>query len=333
MKASPSLSVIMSVYNTPEDYLMQAIESVITQSYADFEFIIVDDCSDNDVLVTINSFKDDRIIFLRNEINRGLAYSLNRCLQIAKGKYIARMDSDDICYSKRFEKQIKYFETNNIDILSTQVQYFGRLRGKTCEKWTSEKIKANLIFENKPIVHPTVMIRKSFLKEHNLMYNEDYKKSQDYELWFRSFKYAKFGVLDEVLLLYRIHANQASSGGKSEQNNYADNIRINLIKSLYTDIDIDEESHKELCYLNASKDIHKLVKWCDFLIKLNRENKVLHEKYMKDIVITRLLIVYLKTIKQKRDKFLYLVSMILCEKLLLNIFIPKYFIKLLAKVL
>lgn len=105
------ISVIMSNYNTPEEYLREAIESVLNQSYADFEFIIVDDCSTDNSLKIIESYHDPRIIVIKNEINIGITKSLNRALRTANGEFVARMDADDICLPDRFRKQIEFLNS------------------------------------------------------------------------------------------------------------------------------------------------------------------------------------------------------------------------------
>ena len=109
MKLVPGLiSVIMSNYNTPEEYLREAIESILNQTYKNFEFIIIDDCSTDNSLEIIKSYNDERIVLIENEENIGLTKSINKGLAVAKGEYIARMDADDVSLPQRFEKQINY---------------------------------------------------------------------------------------------------------------------------------------------------------------------------------------------------------------------------------
>jgi len=318
----------MSVYNTKEKFLRDAIESILCQSFSDFEFIIVDDASTKNIEMIVRSYNDPRIIYLENEKNKGLAFTLNRCLSISRGKYIARMDADDISLPNRLEKQVKYMEATNTDILSTQVRFIGALKGETKGSWDCENIKVNLLFENKPIIHPTVMIRKDFLDKNNLKYNEKYKKAQDYELWSKAIRICSFALLDEVLLLYRVHPNQASTKGKDEQINYADQVRYDLLKELYPNIEIDSESHKQLSLLSSSKNIYELIKWCNTLIKCNAESNTFGVKEFEDNVIYRMLIVYIKSVIQNNRRISFLKETLLTEKILLNIFRPHYILKL-----
>ena len=331
MNNNPIISIIMSVYNTPKTYLKEAIDSILSQTFTDFEFIIIDDFSTTDIKNIILEYNDHRIVYLENKENKGLAWSLNRGIKISKGRYIARMDADDISLPHRLEKQVKYMENTNTDILSTHVRFMGSLKGETKGSWDFDRIKANLIFENKPIVHPTVMIRKDFLIKNKLAYNEDYKKAQDYELWSRAIKFGRFALLDEPLLLYRIHPNQASTKGSEEQNNYADKVRNNFLESLYPNIKIDILSHKQLSRLDETEDIQGLFNWCNLLISHNRENKIFREDYFEEKLMYRLLIVYLKTLKKSNRKISFLIRFILKEKILRSILKPRFLIKILRQ--
>lgn len=107
----PKISVVMPVYNTKEEWLREAIESILNQSYKDFEFIIIDDGSDKSIEPIVNSYNDARIVLIRQE-NQGIAKSLNYGFKISKGEYIARMDSDDISMPERFEKQVNFLDKN-----------------------------------------------------------------------------------------------------------------------------------------------------------------------------------------------------------------------------
>ncbi len=107
----PKISVVMPVYNTKEEWLREAIESILNQSYKDFEFIIIDDGSDKSIEPIVNSYNDARIVLIRQE-NLGIAKSLNYGFKISKGEYIARMDSDDISLPERFEKQVNFLDKN-----------------------------------------------------------------------------------------------------------------------------------------------------------------------------------------------------------------------------
>ena len=202
----PAISVIMPVYNTEEKYLRKAIESILNQTFKDFEFLILNDGSTNNVQEVLESYNDKRIKIIQGE-HKGIGYALNRLVQLAEGKYIARMDSDDISLPERFEKQYNYLEAHpEISILGCNIKCFPK-----------EKV---IIFREHPcyldflqgcsIAHPTVMMRKCDLEKYELNYNKELKISEDYDLWCRAIKYLKFGNMTEILLHYRVLQNSNS---------------------------------------------------------------------------------------------------------------------------
>ena len=126
----PLVSVVMCNYNTKEEYLRTAIESILSQTYENFEFIIIDDASTGNDIEVIESYHDPRIILLQNESNHHVSYTANRGLAFAHGEYIARMDSDDISLPSRLEKQVLYMQKNrNVDILCAQAKFIGNREG------------------------------------------------------------------------------------------------------------------------------------------------------------------------------------------------------------
>ncbi|CAB3290095.1 Glyco_trans_2-like domain-containing protein [Methanocaldococcus lauensis] len=206
----PEISIIMSAYNEPEKYLRESIESILNQTFKDFEFIIILDNPNNvkaERIIKEYQKKDKRIVFIKNEKNLGLAGSLNNGLDIAKGKYIARMDADDIALPERLEKQYKYMENNkNIDLLFSWV-YFIDENGNILKEFkpSKEKIKnlSKYFFKEHLLVHPTLMAKSEILKKNK--YDENQKRSQDFELWMRLItKGYKFDIIEEFLLKYRV---------------------------------------------------------------------------------------------------------------------------------
>ena len=120
----PKISVIMSIYNTRREYIIRAVDSILKQTFDDFEFIIVNDGSEDFVRETIQTFSDKRIKYLENGKNIGLVRSLNRALELSSGEYIARMDSDDISLPQRFERQVEYMDKNpHVGVLGTKCRF------------------------------------------------------------------------------------------------------------------------------------------------------------------------------------------------------------------
>lgn len=218
------ISVVMSVYNTKELWLRQAIESILNQTYKNFEFIIILDCptDGSDAVVREYAKKDDRVKVIENETNIGLTCSLNKGLDAARGRYIARMDADDIALPARFEKQLAFMDANpDVAAVGARVYTPG---GDSTPQYEcpqdQDVLKIRLLFHNAGLPHPTAFIRKSTLDEHGLTYTESVKKSQDYKLWTGLVHYGKILLLPDVLLMYRVHEGQISAG-KTSQMGYA----------------------------------------------------------------------------------------------------------------
>jgi glycosyltransferase involved in cell wall biosynthesis len=211
----PAVSVILPAYNC-EKYIAKAIVSVLHQTFTDFEFIIINDGSTDKTEFAIRAFSDPRIIYLKNPTNKGLVFTLNRCIGIAKGKYIARMDADDICLPERLAKQKSFLDQNeNIGVVATTIEFINDQEEKT-GSWeldrktiTSKQIKDQLLFKN-CIAHPSVMMRARVLKE--LKYNEKQKNIEDYDLWLRVLNRGiSIAKINEPLLLYRTHEDSVTT--------------------------------------------------------------------------------------------------------------------------
>ena len=207
--SNPDISVVMSVFNGG-DYLRKSIESILNQSYLNFEFIIIDDGSTDTSLEIIKSYKDNRIVLI-NRKNKGFITSLNEGIEKSKGKYIARMDADDISFPSRLEKQFDFIEKNNLDICGGHyllINKNGKINGLNVVP-TSHKMCTLSLFFKVPFAHPSVMIRKQFLDENSLEYGQSsYKIAEDLDLWLRMHRCgARFGNVDSTVLKYRIHSD------------------------------------------------------------------------------------------------------------------------------
>lgn len=215
-KKRPLVSVIIPAYNA-EKYLSQAIESILNQTFRDFELIIIDDCSTDGTGQIINDYLklDKRIIALRNKNNLKLSRVLNRGIKIARGKYLARMDADDVSFPERLEKQVAFMEANPEVGVSGGTMVItnasGKVTGERNYHTTDEKIRKK-IFRYNPFCHPAVIIRKSVLKKAGL-YNHDFNPTEDYELYFRIGLQAKFANLTDKLIKYRVVSDSMTNKG------------------------------------------------------------------------------------------------------------------------
>ncbi|WP_051608621.1 glycosyltransferase [Selenomonas sp. FC4001] len=208
----PLVSVLMPVYNA-ETYLYEAIISILNQSFEDFEFLIVDDGSTDHSMDIVHKFDDYRIKILHNDGNRGLVYSLNRGIKEAKGKYIARMDADDVSRPERLAKQADYMERHpDVAVCGSFIQTFFKNVINSCQTYPvrDEEIKGMMLFQS-AFAHPAVMIRRDMLVLSNLYYREEMKHAEDYDLWSRMMQKYRFYNIPEVLLNYRMSGDSVSS--------------------------------------------------------------------------------------------------------------------------
>ena len=201
----------MSVHNG-EKYLREAVESILSQTFTDFEFLIIDDGSTDGSLRIIQSYGDARIKLAQNASRLGLTRSLNRGIQLATGEYIARMDADDISLPERLERQADFLDQHpSCSVVAARVVMINEA-GAEVGYWTEDRetTTAREIYEQMPksncVAHPSVMLRATVAAQYG--YNERQQHSQDYDLWLRL---CADGLviekLDEVLLRYRVHQN------------------------------------------------------------------------------------------------------------------------------
>ena len=231
IQISPSISVVMSVYNG-EKYLREAIESILNQTYTDFEFIIINDGSNDKSLEIIKSYSDPRIMLIDNGINKGLIFSLNKGIEIAKGKYIARMDQDDISLPERFKLQVNQFKDHPNAIIVGSDYYLLNGKKNTYIKNIndSDYNKAVLLF-SPCFCHPTVMMKNVF-RETNISYDKQFVHAEDYKLWTDLSHIGEYLNVDKPLLKYRHHASQISNQKHEFQLNISKLIREHYLQKL-----------------------------------------------------------------------------------------------------
>nr|WP_218178220.1 glycosyltransferase [Pseudomonas gingeri] len=206
----------MPVYNGG-GFLSDAIDSILDQTVTDFELIAIDDGSSDGSLEVLRKYerKDSRIRVLTQE-NQGLTATLNSALELATGKWIARMDQDDIALPFRFEKQLAYLERSGADIVGSWVKRFGSSDKRTVKLPESEDaIRMEMLFGS-PFAHPAVIMHAGLAKQ--LRYDTTCDKAEDYDLWVRAAIAGwKMANVPEVLLFYRVHAAQISSAASNRQ--------------------------------------------------------------------------------------------------------------------
>jgi glycosyltransferase involved in cell wall biosynthesis len=207
---TPRVSVVMAVYNGAST-VGESVDSILTQSFTDFEFLIINDGSTDDSLGILNAIRDPRIRILQNEENLGLAASLNRGLDAATGGFIARMDADDIALPTRFAAQVAYLGANPaVHVLGSAIETFPS-KELISYPTAPEAATAALLFRS-ALAHPAVMFRKKPFADLKLRYEPEFKYAQDYALWLTALtKHLRFANLPDVHLRYRLHDNQLSA--------------------------------------------------------------------------------------------------------------------------
>jgi glycosyltransferase involved in cell wall biosynthesis len=208
---NPELSVILSVYNG-QNYISEAIDSILTQTFTDFELILINDGSNDATPTIINSYSDSRIVYIQNEKNIGIPKSLNKGLKIARGRYIAIMDADDISLPDRFLKQFTFLENNpEVAVCGTWINIIDK-NGNLVDNWiypiSSNVISFCLMFYC-CIANPTTMYRKKITQKIG-DYNPEFIAAMDYDLWIRANEHYTISNLPEFLLNYRIHGENIS---------------------------------------------------------------------------------------------------------------------------
>lgn len=272
MNTSKLVSVIMCVYNTPQEYLIEAVLSILNQSYKKIELIIVDDNSDID-LYTDKIFEDKRIIILRNSENYGPSFSRNKALHTAKGEYIAILDSDDISFNSRIEKQVDFLETH-IDFVAcgTWFRFFGDKNHDVKRIIDNyEYFRCCLLFDNSPtLLNSSMMIRKSTLDEFNISWDERLRIGEDYFMWVQLLEHGKITNINEVLVLYRVHEKQSTSLLNRNQLN----CNTWLIKEYqFKKIGLNFELGFDLLLRSKGRTINKIKKINSLLTKIINANE------------------------------------------------------------
>ena len=249
-KKDPLVSVIMAVYNC-ESYVSEAVNSILEQSYSNFEIIIINDNSQDRTLSILEGYKDPRLKIFSNEINLGLTKCLNIGIDKSNGVYIARMDGDDICEKNRISEQVNFMGRNpDIGVCGTWMRTFGSENFIFKYPTHDLDIKLGLTYQSQ-FCHPSVMIRKEILDKIGIYYDEDFLSAQDYALWTDLSPHTQFANLPDYLINYRIHSSSISSSKREQQ-------KINQFKIIQryfskTNLNLDQGEIQSYLLLTSQK--------------------------------------------------------------------------------
>jgi len=264
----------MPVYNC-ESFIAEAIESIINQTYGNFEFIIIDDSSTDSTCGIITGYTDPRINFIKKDINTGLIDSLNLGIAMSKGEFIARMDGDDISHVQRLEKQVDFFDKHpGIVLCGTWYKLLSNnviIRNPL----THDEIKLALL-DYCAFGHPTVMLRKRLITDYDLKYDKAFHAAEDYELWTRIIALEKVANIPETLLYYRSHINQVTQTERADQIKHSVSCQIRMMT-----YPIDNRSENdgtisriivENTPLENPKRLREIITWLDRLANFNEKS-------------------------------------------------------------
>jgi len=274
-----SVSVLMAVFNA-EKYVRAAIDSILSQSFREFEFIIIDDASQDQSVQIISTYQDERVRLVRNEENIGLTRSLNKALDIARGTYIARMDADDISDPTRLEKQVSFLDAHpEVGVCGSWTYYLRTANKRELWKYPKqdEVIRIELLLRNQ-LAHPSIMLRRSIIEVHQLRYNSNYYTSQDYDLWVRMSDYCQLANLPEPLISYRHHAQSVSATKQRLQRKNTNQIRLYQLNKLGIYPNWQQwKTHLTLVDQRPLVSTHELQKRHQWLITLQQANRQVNQ--------------------------------------------------------
>lgn len=219
----PLVTVLMPVYNA-EEFVGTALQSILNQTYENFELLVIDDGSTDRSAEIIKALGDSRIRYIKNDINLKLITTLNKGIKLANGKYIARLDADDIAEKTRLQEQVEFMEANpTVGLSGTWYTAFGSKNSTVKNPTSNQDIRYMMLYQC-AIIHPSTIFRTLVIRDNNLFYNMDYPHAEDYELWCRFAEVSDLANIPSVLLRYRLHESNISKLENSTQ--VANTLRI-----------------------------------------------------------------------------------------------------------
>ncbi|WP_276353609.1 glycosyltransferase [Cohnella caldifontis] len=292
---NPVVSVIMPVFNG-EKFLKEAIDSILSQTFTDFELIIIDDGSTDHSRDIVLAYEDVRIRYERNDQNRRIVYTLNKGLNLARGMYVARMDADDICLPERLEKQVHFLDCNSeIGLVGSWIEVIGRTTGIVRYPLEHNEIVSHLFFYN-CFAHPSVMFRRELFLANNLLYSNQLIEAEDYELWVRSSKHLRMANLGEPYLRYRMHDEQGTIINQERVSNFTDYTRQVQLRTLGIALNNETSKLHRLvcngiyqCYYHpdavfTEKD-EQQIEWVDILMERNEALRIIPKETFNQLIM------------------------------------------------
>jgi hypothetical protein len=289
MNETPRVTVLMPVYNG-EEFLREAVESILGQTFPDFELLVINDGSTDGSAEILRNMSDPRMRLVHNERNMGLIATLNRGFELAQGEYLARMDCDDVSRPERLARQVDYLDRNRaIGLCGAWFRKFGP-GGDKVVRWETEPegVRASMLFASS-VAHPTVMLRREAFVSRQLRYDPEFPHAEDYDLWARAMSFMDMANLPEVLLDYRVHPHQVTQRLSQAQVESAGKVRLRLLREAGFDPSPEEFRVHQAVSICAPLGIDDLFRKADeWLCTLKRRNDM--KKVYREPDFSRLLL-------------------------------------------
>ncbi len=288
-------TVIIPVFNG-ENFLAAALRSILRQTMADFELLVIDGGSSDRSVEIARSFDDPRIMVIAHPPRFSLVESLNEGLELARGKYVVRMDADDLSLPDRLARQIEFMEAcPNVAVGASYAIEFGQRRQRLYSFAAEPNELRTFAFFECPVAHPTVILRREFFSKHGLFYNRDYGVCEDWELWLRVLQFGEIAVQREPLLLYRHHTGSVSKKHLDRLHEQSLIIDQSSLRPLNLQGHRLSRYHRVLALAHQHRTLQKpflvsdLVQWVLLLLRANDERKVYDPTLLRRQILTRLL--------------------------------------------
>lgn len=309
----PLVSIVMGAYNA-EEFISQAIESILNQTYTNIEFIIIDDCSSDSTSSILSGYaeKDKRIKIISNSENKGLGYSLSLGMEIAKGEFIARMDADDISLPSRLETQVDYLlEHPEVGCVGTSAKRFGdinktgRLFNTIHSPESHSEIMAWLLLGT-PMFHPSVMFNAGIIRKLGINYDKDFRRAQDYELWTRLVFQTRMHNIDKALHCYRYSPKMASVIAADEQQKRALIMQERMLTKLLGRKPTEEElaTHSRFVFRQAHtpQELNSIDRWLKLCLGKAAESSIFDAACVKKVFASRRAVIYRGSMRSRFER-------------------------------
>ena len=278
----PRISVLLPVYDG-EQFIGEAVRSVLGQTFTDFELLLIDDGSTDRTPEILAGFADSRLRVIRLPENSGLVAALNLGILESKTEFVARMDADDISLPRRFERQVEFLDAHpDVAVCGTWIREFGARHHAHRLPVQPDQIRARLFFRW-AMAHPTLMVRRNFLESHAIRYSTEYPHTEDLELLLRAADLTSLANVSEILLLYRAHVQQASYLHARDQLEARAMLSVRQLRLLVPEVTAEQEDFHRSLLLGEfdASDLDRAEAWLLLLDQANLNTGRYDEHYFR----------------------------------------------------